>query len=137
MDARCICPSSFAVVTGSFALATEDRFTRFKLLLFRACPHCTRLSFVCQALFCGFKRYTVGSSKACCRVSRLTCLDCTTLVRDCQALFSVAAGGGAALSLTGKAILPQPTATCQHFFKKNSGALVYIIIRNSQFVSMH
>ena len=86
--ARCICPSSFASVTSSFAFAAEDKLSRFSLLLFRACPHCTRLSFVCQALFSvAFKRYTVGTSRSCCCVSRLTRLDCTRLLIDCQALF--------------------------------------------------
>ena len=145
--ARCICPSSFASVTSSFAFAAEDKLSRFSLLLFRACPHCTRLSFVCQALFSvAFKRYTVGTSRSCCCVSRLTRLDCTRLLIDCQALFlwcrsvalptvtsvphrwcicqalfSVATGWAAALSLTGKAIVPQPGTLVNPFSKKNSG----------------
>ena len=50
VDARCICPSSFAVVTGSFAFATEDVLSRFGLpTLYQAL---IRLS---STFFCGLQ----------------------------------------------------------------------------------
>lgn len=69
-------------VTGSFALATEDGLSRFRFA--HIVPDSQ--SFV-KHFSVALKRYMVVTSRSGCHVSRLTCLDCTKLLSDCQALF--------------------------------------------------
>lgn len=145
--ARCICPSSFASVTSSFAFAAEDVLSRFRFA--HIVPDSQ--SFV-KHFSVALKRYMVVTSRSGCHVSHLTCLDCTRLLSDyqalffvvsfgcppdchqcttvcciCQALFSAAPGVGCCPLPHWQGHFTTAGPTCQHFFRENFCAPAYTL----------
>lgn len=62
--ARCICPSSFACVTGSFAFATEDELSRFGFCSFELVHIVPDLLSFVKHFSVAFKRCTVGTTRS-------------------------------------------------------------------------